>query len=58
MEMLKCVSCFTNVEAPFTKMLDFFPLTKRISVNMGGDPPFFVLARLLFGTLESVVFCI
>lgn len=37
-EMLKRVSCFTNDEAPFTKMSDFFPLTKRISVNMGGDP--------------------
>ncbi|RVW44261.1 hypothetical protein CK203_099618 [Vitis vinifera] len=31
MEMLKRVSCFTDVEAPSTKMSDFFPLTKRIS---------------------------
>lgn len=58
MEMLKCVSCFTDVEAPSTKMSDFFPLTKRISVNMGSDPPSFVLARLPFDTPESVVFCI
>ncbi|KAL6312623.1 hypothetical protein AAG906_006768 [Vitis piasezkii] len=34
MEMLKEVSCFTDAEAPSTKMSNFFPLTKRISVNM------------------------
>ena len=58
MEMLKGVSCFTNIEAPSTKMSDFFPLTKQVSVNMGGDPPTFVSARLPFGTPESVVSCI
>lgn len=58
MEMLKRVSCFTNAETPSSKMLDLFPLTKRISVNMSGDPPTFVLARLPFGTLEFVVSCI
>lgn len=57
MEMLKRVPCFTDVEAPYTKMLDFFTLTKQISVNMGDHPPSFS-ARLLFGTPESVVFCI
>lgn len=49
MEMLKHISCFTDAEPPFTKMSDFFPLTKRISVDLGGDPPFFVSARLPFG---------
>ena len=39
-------------------MSDFFPLTKRVSVTMGGDPPAFVKARLHFGTLESAVSCI
>ncbi|RVW31663.1 hypothetical protein CK203_092744 [Vitis vinifera] len=39
-------------------MSDFFPLTKQVSVNMGGDPPTFVSARLPFGTPESVVSCI
>lgn len=58
MEMLKRVSYFTDAEAPSIMMLDFFPLTKWISVNMGGDPPSFVSARLPFDTLESVVFCI
>ena len=58
MEMLKGVSCFMDAEAHSTKMSDFFPLTKRVSLNMGGDPPTFVKARLLFGTLESVVSCI
>ena len=58
MEMLKGVSCFTDVEAHSTRMSDFFSLTKRVSVNMGGDPPAFVKARLLFGTLESIVSCI
>ena len=58
MEMLKGVSCFTDAEALSTKMTNFFPLTKRVSVNMGGDPPTFVKARLPFGTPESVVSCI
>ncbi|RVX05839.1 hypothetical protein CK203_023907 [Vitis vinifera] len=58
MEMLKEVSCFTNAEAPSTRMSDFFPLTKRVSMNMGGDPPAFVKARLPFGTPESAVSCI
>ena len=35
MEMLKGVSCFTDVEAPFLKMSDFFSLTKRISIKYG-----------------------
>ncbi|WJZ80866.1 hypothetical protein VitviT2T_000741 [Vitis vinifera] len=55
MEILKRVSCFTDAESPSTKRSDFFPLIKGISVNLGGDPPTFVSARLPFGTLESVV---
>lgn len=55
METLKRMSCFTDVELPSTKMLDFFPLTKRISVNLGGDPPIFVSTRLPFGTPESTI---
>ena len=58
MEMLKGVPCFTDAEAPSMKISDFFPLNKWFSVNMGGDPPIFVKARLPFGTLESVVSCI
>ena len=58
MEMLKGVSCFTDAEAPSTKMSDFFPLTKRVSVNMGGDHPTFVKTRLSFGTPESPLSCI
>ena len=58
MEMLKGVPCFTDAEAPSTRMSDFFPLTKRVSVNMDGDPPTFIKARLPFGTPESVVSCI
>ena len=58
MEMLKGVSCFTDAEAPSTKMSDFFLLTKWVFVNMGGDPPTFFKARLPFGTLESAVSCI
>ena len=50
MEMLKGVLCFTDAETPSTKMSDFFPLTKRISVNMSGGRPTFVSARLPFGT--------
>ena len=58
MEMLKGVPCFTDSEAPSIKMSDFFLLTKRVFVNMGGDPPAFVKARLPFGTPESAVSCI
>ena len=58
MEMLKGVSCFTDVEAPSTKMSDFFLLTKWVFVNMGGNPSTFVKARLHFSTLESTVSCI
>ncbi|KAL6332099.1 hypothetical protein AAG906_020780 [Vitis piasezkii] len=58
MEMLKGVSCFTDAEAPSTRMSDFFSLTKRVSLNIGGDPPAFVKAQLPFGTPESVVSCI
>ena len=56
MEILKGVSCFTDAEAPSTKMSNFFSLTKRVSVNMRGNPP--ASARLPFGTLESSVSCI
>lgn len=55
MEMLKRVSCFTDAESPSTKMSNLFPFTKRISVNLGGDPPTFVSAQLPFGTPEFVV---
>ena len=55
MEMLRQVPCFTNAEPPSTKMLDFFPLTKWISVNLGGEPPIFVLAWLRFSTPKSTV---
>lgn len=58
MEILKRVPCFSDAEPPSTKMLDFFPLTKRISVNLGGEPPVFVSARLPCGTPESGVSCI
>ena len=58
MEMLKGVPCLTDAEAPSKRMSDFFPLTKRVSVNMGGDPPAFVKAWLPFGTPEFVVSCI
>ena len=58
MEMLKGVSCFTDAEAPSTKMSDFFLLTKRIFLNMGADPPTFVKARLHFSTPEFTVSCI
>ena len=55
MEMLKHVPCFTDSESPSTKMYDFFPLTKRISVNMGCGPLSFVSARLPFGIPVSAV---
>lgn len=57
-EMLRRVPCFTDVEPCSTKMSDFFLLTKRISVNLGGDPPSFVSAKLSFGMPKFAVACI
>ena len=55
MEMLRWVPCFTDAEPPSTKMSNFFPLTKRILVNLGGDPLVFVIARFSFDTPKSIV---
>lgn len=55
MEMLRYVPCFTDAKPPSTKMSNFFPLTKRILVNLGGDPLVFIIAWLPFGTPKSVV---
>lgn len=57
-EMLRHVPCFTDAEPSSTKMFDFFLLTKRISVNLSGDPPSFVLAKLSFGMPKFAVACI
>lgn len=54
-EMLERTPCFTDPEPPPTKLSDFFPPTIRLSPNMGGDPSFFVTARLPFGTPESAI---
>lgn len=54
-EMMEMLKHDTNVEPLFTKMSDFFPLTKQISLNLGSDPPVFVSVGLPFGTLESIV---
>lgn len=52
MEMLRRVPCFTNAKLSSTKILDFLPFTKRISVNLGGDPLIFLTAQLSIGTPE------
>lgn len=39
MQMLRRVPCFTNTELLSTKMSDFFPFTKWVSVSLVGDPP-------------------
>lgn len=44
MEMLRRVLCFTDAELSFTKMSDIFSLTKRISMNLGGEPLVFMSA--------------
>ncbi|KAL6312552.1 hypothetical protein AAG906_029548 [Vitis piasezkii] len=43
MDILKHVPCFTDAKPPSTKMSDFFPLTKQISVNLGGNLPVFTV---------------
>ena len=53
--MLRRVLCFIDAKPPSTKMSNFFPLTKQISVNLGGDPSAFVSARLPFDTPESAI---
>ncbi|KAJ9684965.1 hypothetical protein PVL29_017119 [Vitis rotundifolia] len=53
--MLKQIPCFTDVEPPSTRMSDFFPLTKWISVNLGSNPPIFISAQLSFGTPKSTI---
>ena len=58
MEMLKGVPCFTDSKAPSTKISDFFPLTKRISMNMGGDPPSFVSAQFPFALSSLLCFAL
>ncbi|KAJ9693665.1 hypothetical protein PVL29_009562 [Vitis rotundifolia] len=55
MEILRRMPCFTNAEPPSTKMSNFFPFTKWVSVSLGGDPPAFVTARFPLGTPESMV---
>ncbi|KAL6351379.1 hypothetical protein AAG906_035171 [Vitis piasezkii] len=37
--LLKQVSCFIEVEPLLIDMVNFFPLTKRVSANLGGNPP-------------------
>lgn len=53
--MLRWVPYFTKVEPPSTKMSNFFPLTKRIFVNLDGNLPSSVLAWLLLDTSESII---
>ena len=53
--MLKQIPCFIEAKPPSTKMSNFFPLTKWISVNLEGDPPVSVLAWLPFSIPESIV---
>lgn len=52
-EILKCLPCFTNVESPSTKMSNFFPLTKWISMNLGCDPPHLFQQGFLLVCLSS-----
>ncbi|RVW64410.1 hypothetical protein CK203_062542 [Vitis vinifera] len=54
-KMLKRIPCFTKAEPLSTKMSNFFPLTKRISVNLGGNPPISVSTRFPFGTPKFVI---
>ena len=53
--LLKQVSCFTEVEPLLIDMVNFFPLTKRVSADLGSNPPINVAARLSYGTPESIV---
>lgn len=54
-ELLKQVPYFTKVEPPVTNMGDFFPLTKRVTVDLDDNPPISCATQLPYGTLESVV---
>lgn len=54
-ELLKQVPCFIETKALMTHMGDFFFATKRVTVDLDGDSPISFVAKLSFGTLESVV---
>lgn len=53
--MLKWIPYFTAAKPSSTKMSNFFLLTKWILVNLDGNPPISVVARLPFGTPESII---
>ena len=53
--MLKQVSYFTEAKPLSIDMSDFFPLTKRISMDLDNNLPINVDARLPYGTPKSIV---
>lgn len=53
--LLKQVSCFTETEPLLINMVNFFPLTKQVLADLGGNPLVNVAAQLSYGTPESIV---
>ena len=54
-ELLKQVPCFTKSEALVNNIRDHFLATRQVLMDLGGDPSISFVARLSFGTLESIV---
>lgn len=54
-ELLKQVPYFTKTKAPSISMGDFFPATKRVTVDLNGDLLISFIVRLPFSNPESVI---
>lgn len=57
-ELLKQVPCLTESEDLGNNIGDLFPATRQVSMDLSGNPNISFVARLPFGTLESVASCI
>ncbi|RVW25247.1 hypothetical protein CK203_108206 [Vitis vinifera] len=53
-ELLKQVPCFTESEGLVNNIGDLFSTTRRVSMDLSGDPNISFVARLPFNTLDSI----
>ena len=51
---MKQILCFTEKETLVNNIGDLFPATRRVSMDLDGDPNISFVARLPFDTPESV----
>ena len=53
--LLKQVPCFTEAEPLSTNMVNFFPLTKWVLVDLDDNPSIIIIVRLPYNTSKSIV---